>query len=611
MILLSLALACGSASQQPEAPRALTRTDVERFADSAFADYLRLSPEPSLAFVVVKDGAILLARGYGFVDAASKRPVDPDSTVFWMASLSKLITTEAILHEVVRGRLTLEAPVSRYLDWELPSRNGWPPVTLGHLLTHTSGLDEPFMQGTMDSPDQLQSLGAYLASVRWRAGMRPGEVLRYSNHGMALAGGVLERLSGTTFAEYVDREIFRPLGMNSSTFQQPASPEIARRIATAGTDHRVDYLLPAPAGAMVGTALDLGRFLIAELDSTSPWRQSHEDMHATHWRAHRQVPGIALGWFETRLGGVNALYHTGARHHFSVAWILPSHRTGVFLVHSMRQGGRFQGLRTEVIQAFVQRYFTPDSGPAGATSTAEVGGVYRPLILGTSTVERAGYMMLDTPARVQNDGRLSMTVPGGLGRLVAEPIGEGLFEVRVGSQAGLRIGLVPGEGTPRIALGGTLLDPVVFTRLRWWERGKLHLAMLILGCAALGLVSLVRGARWAFRRRSATPPSAAVAWRIATGAGSALLVALGAFLITVVTTPEAGASEHLRRGLGVVRTVLSFAAVLGLALPIATFAAGRQSGTTRTARFLLTLLSLAGVGVALLLWEYRLIGFSV
>jgi len=122
------------------------------------------------------------------------------------------------------------------------------------------------------------------------------------------------------------------------------------------------------------------------------------------------VPGVALGWFETHLGGVHGLYHTGARHHFSVAWLGPSQRVGLFLVHSMRQGGPFQNLRTEVVRAFVERYFVRDTPTVLPTGSHAIDGVYRPALLSTTTVERADYVFLDTPVRSNADGSVALAV---------------------------------------------------------------------------------------------------------------------------------------------------------------------------------------------------------
>jgi hypothetical protein len=130
-----------SDAQSAIARRELPAADIAPFADSVFATYLQGSPQPSLAFLVVKDGAIVFARGYGMEDAAGGRAVDPDSTIFWLGSITKLLTAEAMMREVDRGRVTLDAAATRYLGWRLPSRSGWRAITVEDLLTHTAGLE--------------------------------------------------------------------------------------------------------------------------------------------------------------------------------------------------------------------------------------------------------------------------------------------------------------------------------------------------------------------------------------------------------------------------------------------------------------------------------------
>lgn len=598
-------------AQSTTVRRELSAVDVSAFADSAFADYLRSSSQPSLAFVVVKDGAIIFARGYGAEDAAGSRPVDPDTTIFWLASLSKLVTTDAVMREVERGRIALGVPAMRYLEWQLPSPEAWRAITVEDLLTHTHGLDEPFMQGSVDDVERLVPLCDYLGRVRWRAGTRPGDVLRYSNHGMALAGCIVERTSGMPFAEYVEREIFASVGMTRSTFRQPVPTELARRIATAGTDQAVDYLLPTPAGAMVGTASDMGRFLVAQLDSRGPRAASLRVMHATHWRGHRAVPGVALGWFETNLGSMRGLYHTGARHHFSVAWLDPSQRIGLFLVHSMRQGGPFQNLRTNVVRGFVERYYVAGIPRPQATPSHGIAGVYRPALLSTTTVERAGYLLLDTPVRSTAGGNVTMHAPGGLGTVIAHPIGDGAFEVRTGPQADLRLGFFEhAGGSSRIAMGGTLLDPVLFTRLAWWQRGFVHAILLVVSCLALVLAVTVYAAGWFVRRRRRIVIRNP-AWAVISAGGLALALAVLAFVALIFSTPEIGAAEHMRSGLRAVLALLSAAAVLCGALPLATLLGWRHGTESIAGRVTLCLLSSAGVVVAVLLWHYRLLGFHL
>jgi hypothetical protein len=175
----------------------------------------------------------------------------------------------------------------------------------------------------------------------------------------------------------------------------------------------------------------------------------------------------------------------------------------------MRQGGPFQNLRTNVVRAFVERYLVRDTlhGPASPRSKL-VDGIYRPEILSTTTVERAGFLFLDTPVRTNANGTITMRAPGGLGTITAHAIGDDAFEVRAGPQADLRLGFLGDHGrVERIAMGGTLLDPIVFTRLEWWQRGFAHAVVLMIACFTIVIAASAQGVRRVVRRRAGRPPT--------------------------------------------------------------------------------------------------------
>jgi CubicO group peptidase (beta-lactamase class C family) len=91
--------------------------------------------------VVVKDGAILLEKGYGYADVAERKPVDPERTLFRAGSVSKLFTWTAVMQLVEQGKLDLDTDINTYLDFKIPPREG-KPITLRNLMTHTPGFDE-------------------------------------------------------------------------------------------------------------------------------------------------------------------------------------------------------------------------------------------------------------------------------------------------------------------------------------------------------------------------------------------------------------------------------------------------------------------------------------
>ncbi|MEJ7813051.1 MAG: serine hydrolase domain-containing protein [Gemmatimonadaceae bacterium] len=620
-------------SASPPAP--LTRDDVERFADSAFASYVRRSEAPSLAVIVVHGESVLFAKGYGVESEQTRRPVNPDSTLFNIASVSKLITATAAMQMVERGSLGLDERVSRRLRaFDLANGAGG-AVTLRHLLTHTSGLDGPFMRAVVADPRDIVPLGQYFAAHPLTPGRAAGREIRYSNEGMALAGHLVELASGEPFDQYAERHIFEPLGMRHSTFRQPPPPALAERVATAGSGPVPDALLPYPAGSAVSTASDMGRFMLAHLNGGRAGNvriladSTVRRMHARQWRADPRQPGVALGFFESDLGDEPGLFHTGARTHFSLLYLLPERGVGIFIVQSMRQGGEWQSLRTDVVRGFIERYFPhgapglarPDTTGAAARA-ARYAGVYRPVLLASTTIERAAWLGLDTRVRSARDGSLDFALPGGT-RLHLEEVGDALYRVPAGSSAGLTVSFAPrgSSKVSRMAMSGSTQDPVSFDRLAWYERGALHAGLLGACMLLLASAPLVAGGRALARlvRRACHGPAPGTerkdgvgraAWRIAALAGGLAILAPVATLGMVLThAGEDTAANGLRAALTVGLSALLAAIIAGLALAPLVARAWRRAAWTRGQRIYLAALAGAALVAAPLLAYYHLLGF--
>src|SRR5690606_9419985 len=184
---------------------------------------LERSGIPGAAVAVVHDGQVLTARGYGWADTGSAggepRPVDPDRTLFRVGSISKVFVATAVMQLVEQGRIDLDADVERYLDFPLP-RAFAQPVTMRHLLTHTAGFEER-IKGLIALDGPGPDLRETVAVDPPEQVFAPGTVPAYSNYGYALAGYVVERVSGVPFDAYVEQNVIRRAGMTSSTFAQP------------------------------------------------------------------------------------------------------------------------------------------------------------------------------------------------------------------------------------------------------------------------------------------------------------------------------------------------------------------------------------------------------
>src|SRR6202011_5052631 len=167
---------------------------------------------------VVKDGKVVTERGFGFSDVAQRTPVDPKQTLFRPGSVSKLLTWTAVMQLVEQGKIDLDADINRYLDFKIPVREG-KPVTMRNLMQHTAGFEEQAKGIMSDDPKSLKFEALLKQWVPERV-FAPGTTPAYSNYGASLAGYIVQRLSGESFDDYMDKHIFAPLDMQYSTFRQ-------------------------------------------------------------------------------------------------------------------------------------------------------------------------------------------------------------------------------------------------------------------------------------------------------------------------------------------------------------------------------------------------------
>jgi CubicO group peptidase (beta-lactamase class C family) len=183
---------------------------------------------PGAALVVGRHDTVLFARGYGHLTWSESSLVpDPDSTLYDLASLTKIIaTTTALMLLVDRGELQLDAPVARYIpEFSGPGRDA---ITVRHLLTHTSGLRPtlPLFREARDSPAALRMVFAAAPVAP------PGARVIYSDLNAILLGEIVHRVVGDPLDVVATREIFRPLGLHRTLFRP--GRELLPQIAPTG-----------------------------------------------------------------------------------------------------------------------------------------------------------------------------------------------------------------------------------------------------------------------------------------------------------------------------------------------------------------------------------------
>ena len=341
---------------------------------------------------IVKDGQILLAKGYGFADFGRRTPVVAEETLFRPGSISKLFTATAVMQLVEQGKLDLDKDVREYLDFEIP-RSFPEPITLRRILTHTAGFEESIKHLFRLPTDQMQPFRDYLVAHTPAQIFRPGTVPAYSNYAISLAGYIVERSANQPFDQYLAEHVFTPLGMTSSTFTQPLPEPFRSRMssgyATPGKGAKPFEMIPAaPAGALSTTATDMTRFMLTVLQGGSldgATILQPETMAAMQSRQHELHPALhamGLGFIDYSQNGRTMWGHGGDTILFhSDMFLIPEARVGLYL--SYNSGGSRPGSgRGEVRRAFLDRYFpeTQTAPPAATSDTVahgrEVAGVY-------------------------------------------------------------------------------------------------------------------------------------------------------------------------------------------------------------------------------------------
>ncbi|MFM7785607.1 MAG: serine hydrolase domain-containing protein, partial [Gammaproteobacteria bacterium] len=182
--------------------RTLNAADAEARLDGFMPYAIARGDVAGAVVTIVKDGQVLVAKGYGYADVEKKTPVDPATTMFRPGSVSKLVTWTAVMQQVEAGKLDLDTDVNTYLDFTLPERDDG-PVTLRHILTHTVGFEEQVKGLITEDPAPAMSLGEYARNYPPTRIFRAGTTPAYSNYATALAGYLVERASGQSFDDYV------------------------------------------------------------------------------------------------------------------------------------------------------------------------------------------------------------------------------------------------------------------------------------------------------------------------------------------------------------------------------------------------------------------------
>jgi CubicO group peptidase (beta-lactamase class C family) len=526
---------------------ALESTDLQAFFDGIVPLQLERSDIAGASVLVMQDGNVLLEKGYGYADEKSRKPVDPNTTIFRLASISKLFTWVSIMQLEEQGKLDIDADVNKYLDFKI--RDAFSkPVTLRNLMTHTGGFEEEERDIIITDPKKAISLRDFLIQNQPMRIFAPGTVPAYSNYGVGLAGYIVQRVSGEPFEQYVEEHIFRPLQMTHSTFYQPppkdlvALPSEGYRESTEKPPVGFEIFNPVAAGGISSTASDMGRFGQAllnggELDGQRILKpETLAAMWAPQFRASDQLPAAGMGFYQTWRNELRWIGHEGDLIAFhSLFFVEPAKKIVLFL--SFNSAGSGDKPRPEIVDMFSDRYFPSDKKQVFVSLPLQelegIDGRYQSTRRGESSKSKLEQVFAQRSAKVDKDGVLHLNRFKDLrGHSINwKPIAKDLWEEVDGQRRLFAIRDAQGKV---VRLAGDF-PGAQGERVVWYENSVFVLIVVGASLAVLVMVvlaSLSRLARRIFLRKRGRPaPQPGTRWlsmgpRLAAWVWSVLLLSI-------------------------------------------------------------------------------------
>ncbi|MGH7467220.1 MAG: serine hydrolase domain-containing protein [Longimicrobiales bacterium] len=326
-VALAVALANGRAAAQTY--------DVDAIAAQLEPEIKRIMQEgkiPSAAIALVAGGNVIWSGAYGHANLYAQAPATPN-TVYLIGSTFKAMSTWALLQQMEAGKFKLDDPVNKYLDeFKIRGEDARKPVTFRHLLTHTSGLPVAFGPHLVWGETAPLPLAQYLRDSL-KVVAPPLDSVRYSNIAFSLVGYLVQKLSGTPYKQYLQDNIWAPLGMSSTAFMPSA--EMEERLAIpyvvdqrTGRNVATDRLKANvwPAGIVYGTVLNQANWLIANLNSgqfngkrliaeatfNEMMRLQYAQLSEASQDFGGSVTGYGLTWRVTQRRGERLFAHSGS-----------------------------------------------------------------------------------------------------------------------------------------------------------------------------------------------------------------------------------------------------------------------------------------------------------
>jgi CubicO group peptidase (beta-lactamase class C family) len=612
--------------------------DLEPFVDGLVESAMRADRIAGVGIAIVRHGEVLVLKGYGQA-RDDGTPVNPETTLFRIASISKTFTWIGLMQLVESGRVDLEKPVNAYLPTSIriPDDGFEEPILVRHLLTHSAGFED-LVAGHLFVADADRALPLTDALRRYRPKRvrRPGAGAVYSNYGVALAGALVQHVAGESFEAYIERSVLTPLGLQDTTFREPYSGALAQsrglpspmspalapdvsqgfrwiggRHAAQPFEHVVQF---APAGAVSATPADMARYLNA-LSAGLP--QVLQPQTAAAFSSPDPlfanapgVNGLAHGFLQYRTpGGWRGFGHGGNTLWFhSNLVVYPDLGLGVFVTTNSERGVTLSEiLPVAVADRLGGAPAIPRDHVEPALPLRKFAGAYMSERRSYSNAERAFCLVQCVFEVTASDGGLVVSTVSGSYRFVPDGVETVARDARIHRFRNVTTGGIAAfeEQGGQIVRVHSSSGVLRADRISAFA-GPQGFAVVVGFGAIAALMAFLSGLSRVFSRTQPTP-AARLAGIVLPAAGAAYLFALIAFASYFAAAGEnawtvfadwPGAMRPGAWGAAVGAGLTAFAA---LSAGIAWFSSDWSAW--RRARILATLIALGGLGFMLNAWN--------
>ena len=611
--LLGIALITGaqSSSSVPGPLPTSTPGDVGTYIDGAAAAQMQTLNIQGMAVAVILPGQAPIIKAYGVGSDPKGDPasIDPDRSIMPLASISKTFVAVAMMRAVEKGKLSLDAPANRYLDFKLPTFKGSREITVRDIARHEAGFEERWLAtGAGGEKPDPRPWGKILEQTAPQLIAPPGAYSSYSNYGAALLGYIVERATGVSYDEYLQSEVLNPLDMASTTIEDPVPLAFASRSLQGwsinggimSADKHFYNKRTYPAGRVQSSLPDMVKYMqmllsggVAADGKRFLTAKSVDVLLVPSKRFDPEMPAMATLFAEKDIGGMRFIGHggDGGTHHTDML-LQPKQGVGIFLLYLAAPGAqtRDQFSRALVASLFPgsrpQLLARPD-GSAAKRDYSALTGAYRHYRWAQTSIERI--LQLSSEFAVADTGQGTLVVSGRLGAGEYVPTAkQNLFKNRITGEALL----FRTDGTGRTLLNHgsypfvtayklDMVDTQSFNSSAYWT---FVAGLTGIGLAALALaVSYLRGGD---TRRSAA--GFALFGSAMTGSG----IALYKFLSAASAISEAELQHAIPDAAYYYLAVPVISAVL-----ISVFVAGWIKGDFRPRRVWPNLLAVFGVAL--------------